>query len=191
MFAFKKKYFLIIESIKDIKLRNLKKYNKYLIIYRNSKNNENIEDLKKFRKECRLKFIKFYVANNIKLCVSLNSDGFYISSHSKNFKILSLKKANFKIIGSAHNLKEIKLKVLQGCDYILLSKLFQVDYDKKSPFFDVIKFNLYSNNINANLVPLGGIKISNLNKLKNVNSDFFALFSEIKKKPAKIINRLF
>ena len=28
MFAFKKKYFLIIESIKDINLRNIKKHNK-------------------------------------------------------------------------------------------------------------------------------------------------------------------
>jgi hypothetical protein len=31
----------------------------------------------------------------------------------------------------------------------------------------------------------------NLNNLKNVFSEGFALLSEIKKKPAKIINRLF
>ena len=53
MFAFKKKYFLIIESIKDINLRNIKKYNKFLIIYRNQGIKENISDLAKFRKECR------------------------------------------------------------------------------------------------------------------------------------------
>ena len=41
MFAFKKKYFLIIESIKDLNLRNIKKYNKFLIIYRNTKTKEN------------------------------------------------------------------------------------------------------------------------------------------------------
>ena len=45
MFAFKKKYFLIIESIKDINLRNIKKYKKFLIIYRNKGINENIEHL--------------------------------------------------------------------------------------------------------------------------------------------------
>ena len=64
MFAFKKKYFLIIESIKDINLRNIKKYNKFSIIYRNQDNKENIYDLIKFRKNCRLKQIKFYVANS-------------------------------------------------------------------------------------------------------------------------------
>jgi len=41
------------------------------------------------------------------------------------------------------------------------------------------------------LIPLGGIKYTNLNKLKLVRSDSFAILSEIKKKPAKIINRLF
>ena len=80
MFVFKKKYFLIIESIKDINLRNIKKYNKFLIIYRNQGIKENISDLAKFRKECRLKLIEFYVANDIKLAVLLGSDGIYLSS---------------------------------------------------------------------------------------------------------------
>ena len=34
MFAFKNKYFFIIESIKDIDLRKIKKRNKFVIIYR-------------------------------------------------------------------------------------------------------------------------------------------------------------
>ena len=42
MFAFKNKYFLIIESIKDINLRNIKLINKYTIIYRNKGIIENI-----------------------------------------------------------------------------------------------------------------------------------------------------
>jgi hypothetical protein len=45
-------------------------------------------------------------------------------------------------------------------------------------------------NYSVNLVPLGGIKISNLLKLNLVKSDGLALFSEIKKKPV-IANRLF
>ena len=69
MFALKKKYYLIIESIKDINLRNIKKYNKFIIIYRNQDIQEDINDLKKFRKECKLKFIDFFVANDIKLSV--------------------------------------------------------------------------------------------------------------------------
>jgi thiamine-phosphate pyrophosphorylase len=191
MFAFKKKYFLIIESIKDLDLRNIKKYNKILIIYRNIKSRDNIKDLIKFRKECRLKLIDFYVANDIKLSVLLNSDGIYLSSYNESFKALNLKKCNFKIIGSAHNIKEINLKLKQGCSYILLSKLFLVNYDISSSFLDVIKFNSILTNDPKKIIPLGGINSNNLNKLKSINCVGFALLSEIKKKPAKIINRLF
>ena len=41
MFILKKKYFFIIESIKDIELKNIKNFGKFSIIYRN-KNPENI-----------------------------------------------------------------------------------------------------------------------------------------------------
>ena len=47
MFALKKKYFLLIENIKDINLKNIKKRNKFSIIYRNFNKNENKADLLK------------------------------------------------------------------------------------------------------------------------------------------------
>ena len=191
MFAFKKKYFLIIESIKDINLRNIKKYKKFLIIYRNKGINENIEQLQKFRKQCKLKLIDFYVANNTRLAVKLNSDGIYLSSYNKSFKALNNKRPNFKIIGSAHNLNQIVFKIKQGCSFVLLSKLFLVEYKKGEPFLGVIKFNTFLNTMSKKLIPLGGIKSVNLNRLKGVNCEGFALMSEIKKKPANIINRLF
>ena len=191
MFVLKKKYFLIIESIKDINLRNIKKHNKFIIIYRNHGIKENIYELKKFRNKCRLKLIEFYVANNTKLGILLSSDGVYLSSHNKTFKAWNLKKRNFKIIGSAHNIRQINFKIRQGCDYVLLSKLFTVDYDKAAPFLGIVKFNRYIKNVSTKLVPLGGIKTTNLNSLKNVNCDALALLSEIKKKPAKIFSRLF
>ena len=73
MFAFKKKYFLIIESIKDLNLRNIKIHNKFNIIYRNFKKSENIDDIKKFRKQCKLKQINFFIANNTKLAIAVKS----------------------------------------------------------------------------------------------------------------------
>ena len=42
MFAFKKKYFLIIESIKNIDLTKIKRNKKFAIIYRNEKNLEEL-----------------------------------------------------------------------------------------------------------------------------------------------------
>ncbi len=189
MFAFKKKYYLIIESIKDIDLRKIKKRGKFVIIYRYLKNKEDIQNLKIFRKKCKIRLIDFFVANNLNLAISLNSDGIYLSSYNKSFKALNLIRSNFQIIGSAHNFLEIYKKMKQGCDSIILSKLFKVDYDPKAKFLDTIKFNNLSSH-HANLIPLGGIKINNLNKMKTLRSESFAIMSEIKKKPA-ISSRLF
>ena len=190
MITKKNNYFLLIESTKDIDLKNIKIRNKFSIIYRNNKKIDNMNDLALFRKNCKLKAIKFYVANNYSLAILLNSDGLYLSSFNKKLKSLSYKKSNFEIIGSAHNFKEIYEKLKQGCSSILFSKLFVVDYDKKASYLGIVKFNNLSR-ISKNLIPLGGIKIKNLNKLRNIYCEGFALLSEIKKKPTKIISRLF
>jgi len=189
MFILKNKYFLIIESIKDIDLKNIKKRNKFFIIYRNNNKIDKLNDLLNFRQKCKAKSIKFFISNNIKLAILLKSDGIYLSSFNKNLRFLNYKKFNFKIIGSAHNFSEISVKIKQGCDTILLSKLFLVDYDKTSPFFGVIKFNFFSKMCNK-LIPLGGINTTNLNRLNSTFVQGFAFLSEVKKKPAKIFSRL-
>ncbi len=191
MFTFKKKYFLIIENIKDIDLRNIKLINKYTIIYRNTDKIDNINNLIKFRRYCKAKKIDFYVSNDEKLITILRADGLYISAHNRNLGLVKLKQSNFKIIGSAHNIKELNTKILQGCSSVVFSRLFKVKNPLKKGFMGVIKFNLFKLSRRENLVPLGGINLSNLNKLKMVKSNSFALLSEIKKKPAKLFNRLF
>ena len=185
----KKKYYLIIENIKDIDLKNIKKRNKFVIIYRNNKNLDEINNLLKFRKICRLKSVEFYIANNINLAVKLRSDGIYLSAYNKSFKSLLLKKTNFKIIGSAHSIKEISAKVQQGCEKIIFSKLFKVSYDKYASYLGITRFNIFCK-FYENLIPLGGINSENLRSLNMINSEGFALMSEVKKKPA-IANRLF
>ena len=84
--------------------------------------------------------------------------------------------------------KEIYLKTLQGCEVILFFKTFLVNYEIKSFYLGVVKFNYLISN--ADLIPLGGINLNNLNKLKHLNCQGIAILSEIKKKPA-IIRRLF
>jgi len=190
MFTKKNNYFLLIENIKDINLKNIKIRNKFSIIYRNNKKIDNLRKLQEFRRKCKLKAIKFYIANNNNLAVLLNSDGIYLSSFNKSLKSLSYKKLNYEIIGSAHNLNEISLKKKQGCSFVLLSKLFMVNYDKKASYLGVIKFNNLSR-ISKKLIPLGGINQENLNNLRNIHCEGFAILSEVKKKPAKIFSRLF
>ena len=67
MHAFKKKYYLLIQSIKDIDLSIIKKYKKIIIIYRNFGVKDNISEILKFRMQCKLRLIKFFIANNIYL----------------------------------------------------------------------------------------------------------------------------
>ena len=61
MFIIKNKYFLIIENIKDIDLKNIKIINKFFIIYRNNKKVNELDELLRFRLKCKSKSIKFYV----------------------------------------------------------------------------------------------------------------------------------
>ncbi len=190
MFAFKNKYFFIIENTKDINLNNVKKHNKFYIIYRPNILRENLTQLIQFKKKCNLKSIKFYIANNLRLCVSTKADGVYLSSSNSSFRALNFKRVNFDIIGSAHNHKEIKLKDRQGCSFILFSKLFLVNYNQRSPYLGVIRFNNLINQTKKKIIALGGINSTNLNMLKISNCYGFALMSEVKKKPA-IIDRLF
>ena len=190
MFILKSKYFFIIENIKDIDLKNIKKSKKFNIIYRSCKIAKNLEELLRFRNACKTKNIGFYVSNNIKLAVFLRADGIYISAYNKDLTFTRFKHSKFKVIGSAHNIKELKLKKLQGCTKIIFSRLFLTSYKNKNGFLGIVKFNLLSLLIKENLVPLGGIRLSNLNKLNIVRCNTIALLSEIKKEP-KILSRCF
>tara|TARA_B100001248_G_scaffold110019_1_gene82096 strand:- start:124 stop:696 length:573 start_codon:yes stop_codon:yes gene_type:complete len=190
MFVFKKKYFLIIESIKDIELRKIKKRDKIIIIYRNKKTYDKFSKLHNFRATCRIKKIKLFIANDIRLCKNLKADGIYISANNLSLKYSRFKSSNVELIGAAHNNKEIRIKKLQGCNDIIFSRLFRTSYKHKKSFLGAVRFNLLNNSYKNKLFPLGGIKLSNLNKIKNVNCSGFVIYSEVKKKPA-IIDRLF
>ena len=190
MFISKKKYFLIIENTKDIQLSNIKKSDKFNIIYRNKKIEDKISELSNFRKICKIKKIKFFIANNIDLCKFLKADGIYISASNFKLNFRKYKNFNFHIIGSAHNRREILIKRHQGCSEIIFSRLFKTSYKFKEDFLGVVKFNLLNKSYDNKLIPLGGIRLTNLNKLKMLSCSSFVIFSEVKKKPA-IIDRLF
>ena len=115
--------------------------------------------------------MKFYLSNDIKLAINLNLDGAYIPSFNKKFDHLSyIYKKNFEIIGSAHNLKEIKLKELQKVNKIFLSSLFK----KNKNFLGINRFKNLSKLTKKNIVVLGGVTKKNLKLLKIVNCKEFA-----------------
>ena len=186
MFIIKNNYYLYIENTVSVSLDYIKKNKKITIIYRNNGPQENYEKLYKFRQNCRLKKFKFYVANNVKLATYCKADGLYLSSYNKK----RYPKNKLNLIGSAHNFSEIYEKIKQGCNTIILSRLFKTSYKNKKHYFGIIRFNLLKKNYLTNLIPLGGINSNNLLKLNLVKSKGLCLLSEIKKKPV-ISNRLF
>ncbi len=191
MLIIKKKYYLFLENTRDFNLNLIKIRNKFNIIYRNENIEENLDELKKFRMNCKKKRVGFYIANNVGLLTKLSADGLYISAHNKNLLLNSFSKKGFDIIGSAHNQKEINIKLIQGCKIMIFSRLFETNYKYKKGYLGVPRFNLISLRNKIELVPLGGINETNLCKMNTIKSNSFACLTAIKKKPAKIINRLF
>ena len=115
--------------------------------------------------------IKFYLSNHIKLAIKLDLDGAYIPSFNKSTKHLafSLKK-KFKIIGSAHNIREIKTKEIQKVNRIFISSIFK----KNKNYLGINRFKLISNLTRIKVVALGGISKKNFKKLKLLNNFEFA-----------------
>ena len=81
----------------------------------------------------------------------------------------SLKK-NFSIIGSAHNIKEIRTKENQNVSKIFISSLFK----KNKNYLGINKFKLISKLTSKKIVALGGINKNNIIKLKVLNTSEFA-----------------
>ena len=142
------------------------------IIFRNySKSNQDESLILRLKKYCKKKSIKLYLSNNIKLAIKLDLDGAYIPSFNSSFKHLSYSfKNNFKIIGSAHNLNEIRVKENQNVDKIFISSLFK----KNKNLLGINKFKLLAKMTNKNVVALGGISINNKKKLALLNQSEFA-----------------
>ncbi len=191
MFISKNKYFLFIDDTNYFDFNLIKIRNKFNIILRDHKSKIKLKNLIKLRKNCMKKGVNFFVANNTKLLTELKADGLYISAFNKELRLNRFKKKGYKIIGSAHNQEEIFLKKKQGCEEIILSRLFETCYKEKKSYLGILKFNNISSKHNINIVPLGGINNKTLHKLNLVRSSSFACLSAIKKKPANIINRLF
>ena len=142
------------------------------IIYRNysSKPVDQMLILK-IKRYCKKKSITFYLSNNIKLAIKLDLDGAYIPAFNKSLKHLAYTyKKNFRIIGSAHNLKEIRIKDKQNVNKIFLSSLFK----KNKNFLGVNRFKLLSKLTMKDIVVLGGISKKNIKKLSLIGQSDFA-----------------
>ena len=152
---------------------NINKQDKQtIIIYRNYSISRINEDLiLKIKKHCKKRKIKFYLSNYVKLAIKLDLDGAYIPSFNRNVNHLAYSiKKSFDLIGSAHNLKEIRIKEKQGVKKIFLSSLFK----KNKNFLGINKFKILSKMTNIDVVALGGVSKGNQKKIGLLYSSGFA-----------------
>ena len=155
---------------------------KTTIIYRNHNQTLDKKLIIKIKNYCKIRGNKFLLSNNIKLAIHLNLDGVYISSFNKDKKHLSFSlKKNFIILGSVHNVYEMKTKESQNVNSYFLSSLFK----KNKNFLGIYRFKLLSSLSKKPIIALGGISNDNFKKLNLINCLGFAgiSFFEQKKGP--------
>ena len=170
---FKKYYFIDKFEKSNIDKQDIKT----TIIYRNYKKNYEISEIIFIKKYCKKKNLKFIISNNVKLAVNLNLDGAYLPSFNKNFDHLSYHfKKDFCLIGSAHNLQEIRIKEKQKVDKIFLSSIFK----KNGNYLGINKFNLISKLTSKEVIALGGISKENMKLINLTKSAGFSGISFFK-----------
>ena len=132
------------------------------LIYRNYNKKYNLKLLTDLKEFCKIKKRKFFLSNNIKLAVKLNLDGAYIPSFNNDLKHCNYKKKkDFILLGSAHNLKQIREKERQSVDAIFLASLF----NKKKTYLGFNKFKKLSKLTKVKIIALGGLNKNNLKKV--------------------------
>ena len=164
--------------IKKFDKKNLEKQSKETaIIYRNYSKTINKLEILKLKKFCNKKKLKLFLSNNFKLALKLNLNGAYIPSFNKSFNHLSFDvKKDFLILGSAHNLKEIRVKELQKVDAIFLSSIFK----KNNNYLGLFKFLNLNYLTKKNTIALGGISKKNKKILNMISLWGFAGISYFK-----------
>ena len=152
---------------------------KTIIIFRNYAHEIDEKLILTIKNYCKKKGNKFLISNNIKLAIKLNLDGAYIPSFNKNKKHLAYSvKKKFIILGSAHNVYEMRTKELQSVNAIFLSSIFK----KNKNYLGINKFKSLSLLNNKPSIALGGISNNNIKKLNLTNCSGFAGISYFEQK---------
>tara|TARA_B000000557_G_scaffold243568_1_gene224586 strand:+ start:400 stop:924 length:525 start_codon:yes stop_codon:yes gene_type:complete len=168
MHRLSKKYYFI-KNFDTTLLKNLN--SNTAVIYRNYEKKPVISELLEIKRYCKSKNLKLYLSNNFKLSIKLDLDGAYIPSFNKSTKHLNYKlRRNFTILGSAHNLREIRLKETQKVNQIFISSIFK----KNKNYLGLYKFIKLEKLTTTSTIALGGINKKNIRKLVFTKCDGFA-----------------
>ena len=141
------------------------------IIYRNYKKKLDIIKIIKIRDYCKKKRLKFFLANHIKIALKLRLNGAYLPSFNNNFRHLSFEiNDTFVLLGSAHNIKEIRCKEVQNINLIFISSVFK----ENKNYLGIYKFKKLRNLTKRKVIALGGISKINRKKIRLLGCDGFS-----------------
>ena len=163
------KNYYFIKNFNTTELKNLNSNTS--VIYRNYKKKPIISELLEIKRFCKTKKLKIYLSNHFQLALRLGFDGAYIPSFNRSIKHLNYKfKKNFTILGSAHDIKEIRIKETQKVSQLFISSIFK----KNKNYLGIYRFINLKKLTNTNIIALGGINENNIKKLSLINCAGFA-----------------
>ena len=133
--------------------------------------NEKVTQAKELALLCKKYNSLFIVNDRIDIALAVDADGIHLGQEDIPTKIARQILGPEKIIGrSTHCLKDIENAESEGCDYIGIGPIFPSKTKKK---LDPLGIDYLEKGLNKTLLPafaIGGINISNVNKLNQFNN---------------------
>ena len=163
-------YYIFIEELNEIIVRNLIKLKQKKIKIHIIYTKKNYLIISKFAKKNK---IPLYFINNLRLAIQYQAEGIFLTASNKSLKSNIKQTTKLEVIGSAHNQFEYSIKKKQRCSTIMLSPIFYNIKYSTNKILNPIRFNLITLNWDSKICALGGInnkniKLINLTKSKSI-----------------------
>ena len=152
-----------------------------IIQYRNKSQIHDIALLKDISQTCKNSGAKFIINDDVQLAKIIDASGVHIGKDDD-----SLQKAR-DILGydayigvSCYNdLERAKDAVNNGADYIAFGALFASPTKPNAPLCSINTIKEAKAKLNSKIAVIGGINISNLNSVKDLEIDYIAIISAL------------
>jgi thiamine monophosphate synthase len=171
-------YYIFIEELNEIIVRNLIKLKQKKIKIHIICSERNYLIISKFSKKNK---IPLYIINNLKLAIQYKAKGIFLTASNKSLKSNIKETTKLEVIGSAHSQFEYSIKRKQNCSTIMLSPIFYNIKYSPNKILSPIKFNLIALNWNIKVCALGGINNKNIKLIKLTKSKSIGVKSLILK----------
>lgn len=131
------------------------------------------------RKICKKRNITFIVNDNIKIAIESDADGIHIGQDDLN--ILEARKLiGNKILGISVQTPDQAIEAEKfGADYLGVGAIFSTQTKKNASIISVSTLKKISHDVSIPVVAIGGLNLTNIEKLKNSRMSGIAVSSAI------------